>query len=354
MRSYDVTTFESPMELSERPTPEPVGEEVLIKILAAGVCHSDLHICDGYYDLGGGKKLRMGDRGVALPITMGHEIAGEVAALGPNAKGLKVGQRVVVYPWMGCGQCGACARGDENLCIKPGFLGIFRRGGYATHCISPHARYCLPIGDLDPVVAAPYACSGVTTYSALNKFDRATLRNEPIVVIGAGGLGLMCLSVMKALGAKGAIVVDIDPVKRAAALKAGALAAIDANAPDAVAQIQALTRDGIGAVGVVDLVGAGSSVQLAMASVARGGRIVVVGLIGGEVTIPVPTLPQRAMILQGSYVGNLQELTDLMAIVARGEIVNIPTQTRPLEGAQSALDDLRAGKVIGRIVLKPN
>lgn len=353
MRSYDVTVFESPLQVSDRATPEPTGAEVLVKITAAGVCHSDLHICDGFYDLGGGKKLRMGERGVALPITMGHEIAGEVAALGPDAKGLKVGDRVVVYPWIGCGQCAACARGDENLCVKPGFMGIFRRGGYATHCIVPQAKYCLPIGDLDPVVAAPFACSGLTTYSALGKIDAATLRSQPIVVIGAGGLGLMCLSIMKALGAKGAIVVDIDPVKREAAMKAGALAAFDPNAPDAVAKIRAMTPEGAGAAAAIDLVGMGQTVQLGVDCVARGGRVVIVGLIGGEITFSIPLFPQRALIVQGSYVGNPRELAELMALVGRGGVAQIPTETRPLEKVQSALDDLRRGAVVGRIVLTP-
>ncbi len=353
MRSYDVTVFESPLQVSDRATPEPVGGEVLVKVSAAGVCHSDLHICDGFYDLGGGKKLRMGERGVALPITMGHEIAGEVAALGPDAKGLKIGDKVVVFPWIGCGQCAACARGDENLCVKPGFMGIFRRGGYATHCIAPQAKYCLPIGDLDPVAAAPYACSGVTTYSALNKVDRATLQSQPIVVIGAGGLGLMCLSIMKALGAKGALVVDIDPVKREAAMKAGALAAFDPKAPDTVARIRAMTPEGAGAAATIDLVGAGETVQLGVDCAARGGRVIIVGLIGGEITMSVPLFPQRALIVQGSYVGNLRELAELMALVAKGGVAKIPTQTRPLDQAQSALDDLRRGAVVGRIVLTP-
>lgn len=353
MRSYDVTVFESPLQLSERPTPQPTGAEVLVRITAAGVCHSDLHICDGFYDLGGGKKLRMGERGVALPITMGHEIAGVIEAVGPQATNAKVGDSVVVYPWIGCGQCAACARGDENLCVKPGFMGIFRRGGYATHCLVPQGKYCLPIGDMDPAVAAPYACSGVTTFSALNKIDRATLQTHPIIVIGAGGLGLMCLSIMKAIGAKGAIVVDIDPVKREAAMKAGALAAFDPNAPDTVAQIRAMTHEGAGAVAAIDLVGAGSTVQLGVDCAARGGRVVIVGLIGGEITLSVPLFPQRALIVQGSYVGNLDELTELMALVAKGGVARIPTQVRPLDQAQASLDDLRAGAVVGRIVLKP-
>ncbi|HUA53370.1 MAG TPA: alcohol dehydrogenase catalytic domain-containing protein, partial [Candidatus Sulfotelmatobacter sp.] len=227
MISYDVARFGAPLERFERPTPQPTGSEVLLKVLAAGVCHSDIHIRSGEYDLGGGKRLNMGERGVALPLTMGHETVGEVLALGPNASGVKPGDRRLVYPWIGCGACTVCARGDENLCAKPRSLGVFLPGGYADHIIVPHARYLLEIGELAPAQAAPYACSGVTTYSALRKIDPAVLAREPIVILGAGGLGLMCLTILKAMGGHGAIVVDIDATKREAAQRAGALATID-------------------------------------------------------------------------------------------------------------------------------
>lgn len=353
MRSYDVTVFDGPLQLSERPTPQPTGEEVLVKITAAGVCHSDIHICEGFYDLGGGKKLNMGDRGVKLPLTMGHEIAGEIVSGGPDAGPVKAGERIVVYPWIGCGKCAVCARGDENLCLQSRFLGIFRGGGYATHVLVPHKRYCLPIGDLDASIAAPYACSGLTTYSALNKIGVRVLMREPIVVIGAGGLGLMCLTLMKAMDAHGAIVVDVNPASREAALKAGARAAIDPKEPDAVAKIRALTPGGAGAAAVIDLVGAGATVQLGLDVMARGGRVIVVGLMGGDVTVPTPTIPQRAMTLQGSYVGNLEELKELMALVGKGNVPRVPTIERPLDDADASLNDLRAGKVVGRIILKP-
>ena len=353
MRSYDVTVFDGPLALNERPTPEPTGEEVLVKITAAGVCHSDIHICEGFYDLGSGKKLNMGERGVKLPLTMGHEIAGEIVSGGPDAGPVKAGEKVVVFPWIGCGKCAVCARGDENLCLQSRFLGIFRGGGYATHVLVPHKRYCLPIGDMDTSVAAPYACSGLTTYGALKKIGAKIYQKEPIVVIGAGGLGLMCLTLMKAMGAHGAIVVDVNPASRDAAMKAGALAAVDPKAPDAVATIRKMTPDGAGAAAVIDLVGAGATVQLGLDVMARGGRVVVVGLMGGEVTVPTPTIPQRAMTLQGSYVGNLEELKELMAIVAKGGVPRGPLIERPLDEADASLNDLRAGKVVGRIVLKP-
>src|SRR6204780_694923 len=233
MRSYDIVEFGEPLKQVDQPNPEPAGTEVLLKTLATGVCHSDLHIWDGFYELGGGKRMMLKERGLATPITLGHEIAGEVVALGPEAAGVKPGDRRVIYPWIGCGTCAVCARGDEHLCNRPRSLGIQRPGGFADRVLVPHPRYLLPLGRLSPAEAAPYACSGLTTFSALRKVGEAVYRTQPILVIGAGGLGLMCLSLLKALGGYGAVVADIDPVKREAALQAGALAAIDAGATDA-------------------------------------------------------------------------------------------------------------------------
>ena len=193
---------------------------------AAGVCHSDLHIWEGSYDLGGGRRLMLKDRGIPLPLTMGHETAGEIISVGPNVTDRKVGEMVLVYPWIGCGVCRVCRDGYENLCMKPRCLGVHCDGGYADQIVVPNSKYLLPLDGLDPVSVAPYACSGVTTYSALKKLG-SVIKEEPVLVIGAGGLGLMCVTILKAMGGKGAIVVDIDAKRRAAALEAGALAAVD-------------------------------------------------------------------------------------------------------------------------------
>ncbi len=155
--------------LNEKPTPKPTGSEILLKTIAAGVCHSDLHIWDGYYDLGAGKKLDLLGRGIKLPLTMGHENVGEVVAVGPDAKGVKLGARMLAHPWMGCGECAICKRGEEQLCKTPRNLGVFSDGGYADFLMVPHPRYLFDIGDLDPARTAPLACSGITTFGALKK-----------------------------------------------------------------------------------------------------------------------------------------------------------------------------------------
>ena len=351
MKSYDVCECGAPLKLIERPTPQPAGTQVLVKIVAAGVCHSDIHIWDGYYEMGGGKRLQLLERGIKLPLTMGHENVGDVVAAGPDAKDVKIGARFLVHPWMGCGTCIACKRGEENLCSKPTNLGVFSNGGYATHMLVPHPRYLFDIGDLAPEKAAPLACSGITAYSALKKAS-AVLKDHPLVIIGAGGVGLSAQALLKAMDGKGAIMVDLDPVKREAAKKAGALAVVDGAAPDAAKQIIEATKGGAWA--VVDFVGSGQTVKLAIDSVVpKGARIIVVGLFGGDITISTPVLPMRALTLQGSYVGSLPEMKELLDLVRRKGLPAVPVATRPLAEVNEALTALKAGKVVGRVVLTP-
>jgi alcohol dehydrogenase len=356
MKSFQVADFNAPLKEVDQPTPQPSGTQVLIKVKAAGVCHSDLHIWEGGYDLGHGRKpLSLKDRGVSLPRTMGHETAGEIVAFGPDVaasdKGaLKVGDVALVYPWLGCGKCPTCVGGDENMCaVKPNSLGVYCDGGYADHMLVPNAKYLLNLKGLDPVTAAPYACSGVTTYSALKKVEKEL--NTPIVVFGAGGLGLMLLSLLKAIGGKGAIVVDIDAGKRQAAEAAGALATVDGKASDALEQLQKKAGGPLRA--VIDLVGSAQTTQLGFDCLGKGGKLIIVGLFGGGATFPLPLIPIKAVTIQGSYVGNLRETQELLDLVRTKKIPPIPVTPLPLSKANDALHDLQKGKLVGRAVLTP-
>ena len=355
MRSFQVADFNAPLKEVEQPTPRPVGTQVLIKVRAAGVCHSDLHIWEGGYELGHGRKpLSLKDRGVSLPRTMGHETVGEVVAFGPDVKegdkgGLKAGDVALVYPWLGCGKCATCLAGDENMCLKPASLGVYCDGGYADHMTVPHPKYLLDLKGLDPVTAAPYACSGVTTYSALKKVEKDF--NTPIVIFGAGGLGLMALTLLKAMGGRGAIVVDIDARKREAAEKAGALATVDGKAPDALEQLAKKAGEPIRA--VIDLVGSAQTAQLGFDCLTKGGKQVIVGLFGGGAPWALPLIPIKAITIQGSYVGNLRETRELLDLVRAKKVAPIPVTTMPLSNANDALVDLQKGKLVGRAVLVP-
>jgi propanol-preferring alcohol dehydrogenase len=350
MRSYQLTAFGAPLERRDLGLPQPAGTELLLEVRAAGICHSDLHVWEGFYDLGGSQRLSMEGR-LKLPQTMGHETVGKIVAAGPEAGALDPAKSYLVYPWLGCGACATCLASDEHMCIrKPNYLGINSPGGYSTHILVPHPRYLIDIGDLPPVSAAPLACAGLTALSAIKKVG-PMLQEAPIVIIGAGGVGLMGVSLLKALGAKGAVVADIDPAKRDAAMKAGASATIDPRAPDAYKQIFASL--GEPPIAAIDFVGAPETVGLAMKVLNKGGKCIVVGLLGGEVTLPIPHFPLRAISIVGSFVGSLNELKELVELAKAGKMPGIPIDQRPLDDANKLLNDLHHGKVVGRGVLVP-
>lgn len=350
MRSFQLVEFGQPLNDVEAPTPQPSGAEVVIKVRAAGVCHSDLHIWEGGYDLGAGKRLLLKDRGIPLPLTMGHESAGEIVAVGADVKDRKLGELCLVYPWIGCGRCRICRDGFENLCMKPRCLGVHCDGGYADHMTVPHERYLLPLDGLDPVVAAPLSCSGVTTYSAFKKVG-PMLQQEPILLIGAGGLGLIGLSILKGMGGVGAVVVDISASRREAALEAGAIAAIDGAAPDAAAQVAAAFPNGCWA--AIDLVGSPSTTALAFDALSKGGKLIMIGLFGGSSPWSLPLIPIKAITIQGNYTGNLAEMRELLDLAKAGKIPAIPIARRPLSAATDTLMDLREGRIVGRVVMTP-
>lgn len=238
MKCQSLNEFGEAVVGEERPDLTVTGTEVLLRVTANGVCHSDLHIREGCYNLGGGQKLSFADRGMKLPLVMGHEPVGMVLDAGDEAGELDRNKHFVVYPWQGCGECHQCKDGRENYCSAPRYVGMHIDGGYADQMKIPHPKYLFDIGDMAPEIAAPLACSGLTTYSALKKVQD-TLAKSPVVIIGVGGLGLMAVGLVKAMGGLPPVVVDLDPVKREAALKAGASAAIDGATEDAVAQVQA-------------------------------------------------------------------------------------------------------------------
>ena len=350
MLSEAIVEFGSPLKAIETPTPVPQGTEVLLKVRNAGVCHSDVHIHDGYFDLGNGNKLPMG--ALKLPHTLGHEIEGEVVALGPDAKDVKVGDRRAAFPWIGCGQCPACLRGEENLCVRPRQLGCSPgvAGGYATHVLVPHPRYLLDYGSVPPELAAAYMCSGLTAFGAIKKVGKLG-EGDQIVVLGCGGVGMMGVEFAQALTGKGPIAADISDGHLEAAKKAGAVSTYNTKTPDVAKKLIADTKGG--AYAVVDFVGSESSFAFANAAVRKGGRIVIVGLFGGAMAMPLPMFPLRALSVIGSYVGSLHEAEEMMALVRAGKVGAIPFQTRPLDQANRTLDDLRHGHITGRVVLTP-
>ena len=347
MRAMQIVEFAKPLKLNNYATPAPKGSEVLIKILSAGVCHSDLHLWEGFFDLGMGQKLDVSTRGMKLPFTLGHEIAGEVAAIGSDVKDVRVGQRFVVFPWIGCGTCAFCNDGDELLCPTPRTLGTRRDGGYADHVIVPHPRYLVDHGNTPIDLACTYACSGLTAYSAIRRTQK--IKNmKKLLIIGAGGVGLAGLEVARAIHDGEIWVADIDEAKLKIAREHGAHRTFNPKDPEIAAKIAA---DG-GADSAIDFVGAPASYKFAFQTVRRGGKVVMVGLFGGDSPLSLASMPMRMLTIEGSYVGNLEELHELMALVRNGKVQPMPYSTRPLEAANDVLEELKAGKIVGRVVLR--
>jgi len=350
MHCQQIIEWGRPLEARDYPTPKPEGRQVLLRVIAAGVCHSDVHIRSGFIDLGGGERINFGERGAKLPLTLGHETVGEVVALGPDADGVALGETRIVFPWIGCGACDWCAAGDEHLCNTPRFIGARVDGGYSDHVLVPDAKYLFALGDLAPDLACTYACSGITAYGALAKVG-PTGESDTLVIIGAGGVGLNALHIARALHDGPVIVADIDANKRQAAAGAGADHVIDNRDPGAVAAVLELTKGGARA--TLDFVGMPQSTKFGLDVLRKAGTHVVVGLYGDKLPIALPIFPTRQLSVRGSYVGTVTEMHGLMALVHAGKVPPIPVTPRPLDEADAAIDDLEAGRVVGRYVLKP-
>jgi D-arabinose 1-dehydrogenase-like Zn-dependent alcohol dehydrogenase len=344
MLSWQVVEHGRPLQKALTETPKPRGTEVLMRITRSGVCHSDLHIWDGYFDLGGGKRFYVKERGCVPPFTLGHEPFGVVEALGPRARGVRVGQKRLIYPWIGCGKCPVCKAGQDNYCVSGSrFLGVNRPGAYATHVIVPDAKYLIDSAGIEDSFAATLACSAVTAYSATTKLP-AMNPADSVAVLGCGGLGLIGVSILKAQGFKKVVACDIDEGKLAAAKKQGATKTVNTRADDALSQMQGIAA-------AIDFVGSPATAALGIAALRKGGRYILCGLFGGELVHPLPPIAQRAIGIVGSYVGSLQELKEVVALAKKRKLRPAPVETRPADEANAALEDLKAGRIVGRVVL---
>jgi alcohol dehydrogenase, propanol-preferring len=345
MHRQSLTAYGAPLCETVVGLARPQGSEVLVRIARCGVCHSDLHMQDGYFLLGDGKQLDV-RQGRTLPFTLGHEIAGTIESAGPDAK-VAAGAKVAIYPWIGCGECPACKVGDENICTAPRHLGITVDGGFATHVLIPHPRYLIDYAPLSNSYAGALMCSGLTAYAALKRLsDRAA--RAPLLLVGLGGVGLMGLALARAMYGSAPYVADIDAKKRDAALGAGAQAAFDPADPNAR---KALLKASGGIYAAIDFAGTDKSLNFATGALAKGGKVVVTGLIGGAYSTAVAMFPLKAMTIEGTTTGTLKEARELIDLVRAKNIAAPPIAERPLAQAQATLDDLRAGKIVGRVVL---
>ena len=341
MHAVQLVRWEAEPELREVEVPEPGPGAVLVKVTAAGLCHSDLHLME----------WPEGTLPWTLPFTLGHETAGTVAALGAGVTAFAEGDAVLVYgPW-GCGVCSECARGAENRCPNraAGGCGLGLDGGLAEYLVVPSPRLLVPIGDLDPVRAAPLTDAALTPYHAITTEQHRLRPGSAAVVIGVGGLGHVAVQLLRELTPARIVAIDMREDARRLAVGAGAHAALDANGLEP-GDVRAETGSA-GAALVLDFVGSDSTAQLAGSIVAIGGHVSMVGLGGGAIPIGFGKVPFEVSASRPSW-GTLPELHEVVAL-ARTGVLEIETEQIRLEDALDAYRALRDGAIVGRAVVVP-
>lgn len=349
MIAYEVVEHGRPLQAKLRETPRAMGRQVVVRITHSGLCHSDVHLWRGYFDLGDGEKASLSDRGIVPPLVLGHEPLGVVVDTGPLVEGVGIGDKRVVYPWLGCGDCWACEKGLTTLCVTPKAIGIARPGGFSTHLLVPDARYLVDSSGIDDAFAATLACSGITTYSAVNKVLPRTYEGDWIAVIGCGGLGLLAISILRALGFTRIVACDLDDEKLKAALEQGAAKTLRTDQQGADAELAAIAPGRLA--GAIDFVGASSTFKIGYSALRRGGAYVLVGLHGGAVRLPLPPVVQRGVSILGSFVGTQDELVAVMDLARTGRLAPVPLTLRPPADLTEAIEALEAGRSIGRTVI---
>lgn len=316
MRALVLRRFDQPLALEHRADLRPVGEQRLVRVTAAGVCGSDVHIAAG-------------QTSVRLPLVLGHEITGHCQEMGD----------VLVYAAWGCGGCRHCRSGEEQLCPRGVAAGWEVDGGFAEALLVPSSRYLLPLGGLDPVRAAPLADAGVTSYRAVRHVAPRLGPGTVAVVIGAGGLGQFAIQYVRRLTDSHLIAVEVDDAKRARALDLGADEAVRPD--DLDRQVTA----------VLDFVGTDATLALAARTVQSGGYVVLIGEAGGRLDYHFRALPLEATLMTSVW-GSRDDLDTVLRMARNNELL-WDVQTLPLERANEALERLRGGAVTGRLVLVP-
>ena len=329
--------------------PIPSGTEVIVKTTHCGLCHSDLHLWEGEYNLGGGKTMNILDRGVSFPRAPSHEIVGTVVALGPDATGVAVGDTRIVYPWIGCGTCDRCVAGEENMCATMKPIGVITHGGMAEKVVVPHPRYLVDPGTIEPGLAATYACSGITVNGAIRKLEIVN-PETPVVLIGAGGLGLTAVAMLRAKDHHSVIVVDVNASKRQSALDAGASAFVDGRTDDLSAALRQAAGGPVQY--AIDFVNNDNTARAVFNSLGKGGRMVLVGVAGGELTLSLASMIFVPRAIMGTAMGSIQDLKDVVELANTGKLKPTPTERMPIDQVNNAFDKLARGEATGRIILE--
>lgn len=350
MKAARILKPKEPLAIENVNTPKPRSAQVLVKVQSTGVCHSDLHLWEGGYAGPAGIFMKVEDRGVKFPLIPGHEVAGTIESVGEDVEGFNVDDNVLVYPWIGDGICPACRVGEENLCDKPRSLGVYQDGGYAEEVLVPHYRYLVNVDGQKLENVASLSCSGLTAYSAVK--NAGAKPAEFLVIVGAGGLGLMGVQLAKAVTNTTVTVLDLDDKRLEEAKRLGADHVVNSKTKDPVKEIKELTN-GLGADVIIDFVNASKTVATDIDLLRKRGRLVLVGLFGGSVELNLALMPLRALKVIGSYTGKYADLVELVALAKKNIVKSIVSRKFKLEEANDALNQLKEGKIIGRAVISP-
>lgn len=336
MRAVRLHAAGQPLRCEDLPVPEPIGTQVRVRVAGCGVCHTDLHVVDGI------------QARVELPVTLGHEVAGTVDAVGPDAVGApEIGSRVVVHGGWGCGECIECLAGNEQRCGRSVAPGFQADGGYAEAMLVPHPRHLVLLGSLDPVRAAPLADAGITPYRAVQRAERWLTPGARVLVIGCGGLGQFALQFLRLLPSAGAQLTIAVRERSAARLQR----ARELGADQLLFEGEAETPPGTVNV-VLDFVGTDATLADASRVVAPGGLVVLVGEAGGSVPFGFDRLAVESWMTTVAW-GSRDELGAVVQL-ARAGALRWEVATFPLERTAEAHARLRAGEVNGRLVLVPD
>jgi propanol-preferring alcohol dehydrogenase len=342
MQAARLHSYGKPLEIDNVPKPTPGPGQVVIRVEGAGFCHSDLHIISG--------EIQILPR---MPLTLGHENAGTVAATGDGVRAVREGDRVAVYGGWGDGFCDYCAAGEENLCPTMQWVGLSEHeGGYAEYLLVPHERYLVPLRTLEPKVAAPLTDAALTPYRAVTRALSAVPPDYPVLVIGCGALGQFGVKILRLLSGAEIIAIDLDDQKLATARESGATHTINARDSEVQRRVLDIAR-GVGVSAVFDFVGADSTLALALATTRPAGRVVQVGLAGGTAQVTALKTVKPEVSVSVSWWGNIRELREVIALVESGRLTPIPLEFWPLDKINEVSDRVKRGEVAGRAVLTP-
>jgi NAD+-dependent secondary alcohol dehydrogenase Adh1 len=342
MKAARLHAYHEPLKLDEVDQPKPVGSlDVIVRIGAAGLCRTDLHIQEGQW---------AEKSGVQLPYTPGHENAGWIHEVGSAVTNVEVGDTVIVHPFISCGLCGACRRGDDMHCENGSFPGINRDGGFAEF-LQTSARSVVKLGEgLEPKDIAALADAGLTAIHAVKKAIPVLTAGTRAVVIGAGGLGHIGIQCLKAMTPAEIIVVDPSEPALALAGEMGADHTVKVEGGEHVDTVKEMT-DGFGAEAIIDFVGEKGAIEDGIAMVRDGGFYYVIGY-GENIDIPTIDVISREISFIGNLVGTYADLEELMTLTAQGK-VSLHTSTYPLDAINDAMADLDGGRLQGRGILIP-